>query len=56
MVPVGGGVSARIGRGFLLDARGTYRTTFNETIFNAATGSNVSLDSWNATGRLGFEF
>jgi outer membrane protein OmpA-like peptidoglycan-associated protein len=58
-VPLGGGISARVGRGFLIDVRGGYKYTFNEDLLNtamAATGQNSRLDSWNVGGRLGWEF
>ena len=57
-VPLGGGISARLGRGFLVDVRGTYRATFNEDLLNAAmvNGESSSLQTWNVGGRVGFEF
>jgi len=55
-VPMGAGVSARLGRAFIIDIRGTYRATFNDDLFRAMTATNNSLQSWGATGRLGFEF
>jgi outer membrane protein OmpA-like peptidoglycan-associated protein len=58
-VPLGAGIGFRLGKGFLIDARGTYRATFNEDLLNtamAATGQSSSLQSWNVGGRLGFEF
>jgi hypothetical protein len=55
-VPLGAGVSARLGRAFILDVRGTYRATFNDDLFRAMSVNNNSLQSWGATGRLGFEF
>jgi len=58
-VPLGGGISARLGKGFLLDVRGGYRYTYNEDLLNnamAATGQSASLQSWNVGGRVGFEF
>ena len=57
-VPLGAGLSARLGRGFLVDVRGTYRATFNEDLLNAAmaSGQSSSLQTWNVGGRVGFEF
>jgi len=57
-VPLGAGLSARLGKGFLVDVRGTYRATFNEDLLNAAmvNGESSSLQSWNVGGRVGFEF
>jgi outer membrane protein OmpA-like peptidoglycan-associated protein len=57
-VPLGAGIAARLGKGFLVDVRGTYRATFNEDLLNAAmvNGQSSSLQSWNVGGRVGFEF
>ena len=56
-VPLGAGLSARLGKGFLVDVRGTYRATFNEDLLNAAmVNGESSLQSWNVGGRVGFEF
>jgi hypothetical protein len=55
-VPLGAGVAARLGRSFIIDVRGTYRATFNDDLFRAMSANNNSLQSWGATGRLGFEF
>jgi hypothetical protein len=58
-VPLGGGISARLGKSFLVDVRGGYRYTYNEDLLTAAmasTGQSASLQSWNVGGRLGFEF
>ena len=55
-VPLGAGVAARLGRSFIVDIRGTYRATFNDNLFRAMSANNNSLQSWGATGRLGFEF
>ena len=55
-VPLGAGISARLGRAFIVDVRGTYRATFNDDLFRAMTNNNNSLQSWAAAGRLGFEF
>jgi hypothetical protein len=59
-VPLGGGVSARLGTAFILDIRGTYRATFADDLMQtqAVNGSSTSnsMQSWNAAGRVGFEF
>jgi len=58
-VPLGAGVSARLGRVFILDIRGTYRATFADDLFQAQTvsnGNSNTMQSWNAAGRVGFEF
>lgn len=59
-VPFGVGLSARLGRSFLLDIRGTGRATFDDGLLknlSAATNSgNANLNNWNAGARLGWEF
>jgi outer membrane protein OmpA-like peptidoglycan-associated protein len=59
-VPFGVGVAGRIGRGFIVDVRGTGRAVFNDTLFNnvaAATGAgSPGLNSWTAGANLGWEF
>ena len=62
-VPLGAGLSARLGTAFIVDIRGTYRATFADDLLQAAnattSGSNSnsnSMQSWNAAGRVGFEF
>ncbi len=56
-VPVGGGLSTYIGPGVLVDARFTYRWTFEEDMMGTdALGDRNDLDNWAATGRVGFEF
>jgi len=58
-VPAGAGLSFRIGRGLLLDLRGTYRWAFGADILNASyvgTGKSAGLSNWNAAGHLGWEF
>lgn len=68
-VPVGAGIGWQYG-GFLLDVRGTLRAAFNDAIRNPnESGDNdeiipdedevpgrAELDTWNVTGRVGFEF
>jgi len=60
VIPVGAGVTGRIGKGFLLDVRGTGRLTFQDTLFNnvaaSANAGNSTLNSWGAMGNLGYEF
>jgi OmpA family protein/uncharacterized protein DUF6089 len=55
-VPLGGGVSVRLGRAFIVDVRGTYRATFNDDLFSGITAANNALQTWNVGGRVGFEF
>ena len=58
-VPLGAGLSARLGTLFILDIRGTYRATFSDQLFQAQalnTGGSNSMQTWNAAGRVGFEF
>lgn len=52
--PVGGGVAWRGGSGLVLDARGTYRFTEQTTLLT--TGLNTNVDTWEASGNLGYEF
>lgn len=57
-VPVGGGLRTRIS-GFLVDGRFTYRPTFEDQLFNLSSlgnNSTVTMDTWQATLRLGYEF
>jgi hypothetical protein len=55
-VPMGAGLTARLGRGFILDARGTYRATFDDQLMQGQSLNDTSMQTWNATGRVGFEF
>jgi len=52
-VPFGGGIAIGFG-GFAIDARGEYRLAFGDDLF-ADTDQN-DLDTWNVSGRLGWEF
>ena len=55
-VPLGAGITARLGGSFIVDARGTYRATFDDDMLRATAASNNSMQSWNASARVGFEF
>jgi hypothetical protein len=58
-VPLGAGLSARLGPGFILDVRGTYRATFGGDMFQGLalnTDSSNAMQTWSAAGRVGFEF
>ena len=55
-VPMGAGITARFGRGFIFDARGTYRATFDDQLMQGQSVNDTSMQTWNATGRVGFEF
>jgi len=58
-VPLGAGLSARLGSAFILDIRGTYRATFGGDMFQGValnTDSSNAMQTWSATGRVGFEF
>jgi hypothetical protein len=59
-VPMGVGLTARLTRSFFIDARGTYRYAFEDDMLDAASASlgtgSAPLQTWNASGRLGFEF
>jgi hypothetical protein len=52
-IPYGGGVAFGY-RGFMADARFTYRSTFYNDLLRGAGGGN--LDNWSVGGQLGFEF
>ena len=58
-VPLGVGLSARLGSFFILDIRGTYRATFGGDMFQGlalGTDNSNAMQSWNAAGRVGVEF
>jgi hypothetical protein len=55
-VPLGAGISGRLGRGFIVDARGTYRATFDDELLRAQETTNNTMQSWSAAARGGFEF
>ena len=59
-VPMGAGLTARLTRSFFIDVRGTYRWAFWDDMLNVASASqglgDAPLQTWNATGKLGFEF
>jgi hypothetical protein len=56
-IPVGVGLAAGY-RGFMVDARFTYRPTFNsdDTFFGTGAVNNGGLQSWTAGVSLGYEF
>ncbi len=66
-VPVGAGIGWQYG-GLLLDVRGTLRAAFNDGLRGEGNGDDeiipdedeapgrAELDTWNVTGRVGFEF
>jgi hypothetical protein len=55
-VPLGAGITGRLGGSFIVDARGTYRATFDDDMLRATAANNNSMQSWNASARIGFEF
>ena len=55
VVPLGGGVALAHDQ-ILLDARFTYRQTFDESLIQAADGTAASLKSWAVTASVGYEF
>jgi len=55
VVPFGGGVTLGYGR-FLLDARFTYRTTFDEDLALAVNQGPANLEQWGVTASVGYEF
>jgi hypothetical protein len=54
-VPMGAGISGRLGRGFIVDARGTYRATFDDDLMRAQATTDNTTQSWSAAARVGFE-
>ncbi len=55
VVPFGAGFSVAYDR-FLLDARFTYRQTFDEALLRTAVASAPNLASWAVTASVGYEF
>lgn len=55
VVPFGGGVTLGHGR-LLLDARFTYRTTFDEDLALSVGEDPANLEQWGVTAALGYEF
>jgi len=53
--PFGGGLMLAYNH-LLLDARFTYRQTFNENLIRASDGTVASLKSWGVVGSVGYEF
>jgi hypothetical protein len=54
-VPMGLGLAVGY-RGFLAEARFTYRPTYDDNDMVFTNGANLGLDSWNASLMLGYEF
>ena len=54
-IPVGAGLTVGYKR-FLMDARFTYRQTFNEQLITKANGDHAGLESWAATLSAGYQF
>jgi hypothetical protein len=54
-VPMGGGIAFGY-RGFIAEARFTYRPTWDNDLALSATGGPFELDTWGVTGMIGFEF
>ncbi len=60
-VPIGAGFNARLGGGFILDGRFTYRAVFDDNMFDTALNDTndtggPDLDNWAATAHVGYEF
>ncbi len=55
VVPFGGGITLGYDR-FLLDARFTYRTSFNEDLALAPGQAPVSMERWSVGASIGYEF
>jgi hypothetical protein len=54
IVPVGGGLTLRIDQ-FLLDARGTFRFAFNDTMMAGAGTDDLGMATWSTELRAGIE-
>jgi hypothetical protein len=55
--PLGAGLSFRDASGFVFDLRGTYRATTSSTLlFDPRTNQYASLENWEASAALGYEF
>jgi hypothetical protein len=54
-IPMGGGLAVGY-RGFIAEARFTYRPTWNNDLVLNPNGSRFLLDTWGVTGMIGFEF
>jgi len=54
-VPVGAGVTLGHDR-FLIDARFTYRQTFDDKLVAKPNGQNAGLESWATTLSVGYRF
>jgi hypothetical protein len=55
VVPFGAGVTVGYNR-FLVDARFTYRTTFNEDLVLGPSQSAANLERWSVGASIGYEF
>jgi len=55
VVPMGAGISAKWNR-FVLEARFTYRSTFNDDLLVNSDGSKASLSNWSTGALVGYEF
>jgi hypothetical protein len=54
--PLGAGVSYRDPSGLNVDVRGTYRLAQKSDNLRDEDGDQARLDTWEATGNVGFEF
>jgi len=54
-IPLGGGLALGY-RGFIFEARFTYRPTFDNDLALTGNGNQTKLDTWNAGAMVGFEF
>lgn len=60
-IPFGAGIGYQMG-GLVLDLRGTVRAAFNDTLTDegapepVGVNGETDLDTWNVSGRVGFEF
>jgi len=54
-IPMGGGIALAY-RGFLAEARFTYRSVYDDNQIVFRGGGSAGLDNWNVGGMIGFEF
>lgn len=54
--PMGGGFSYRDLSGITFDLRGTFRLATESDLLIRANGEDANLDTWEASGQIGYEF
>jgi hypothetical protein len=56
VLPVGGGIAYRDPTGLVVDLRGGYRFAEDSDLLRKPNGELASLDTWEASGSIGYEF